>query len=310
MDANKKKIAVILNGKSGTALDEEGQARLARAFAGAGCEAEIVRASSGHALRVLIERAAASRPGVVVVGGGDGTLSTAAGVLAGSGVALGVLPLGTLNHFAKDLGIPDEIEAAVQAVTAGERIEVDVAEVNGRVFINNSSLGLYPSIVRRREILRQELPFARGKGPALVWATVLALRLAPLLEAELTFEGRTHRLRTPFVFIGNNRYTVEGFTAGTREGLEDAELSVYTTTRQDRWGLVALALRALFGRLDGARDFRSASVRALQIHSRRSRLLVATDGEVQAMETPLTYRIRPRALAVMVPAAGERREAA
>ena len=295
-------VAVVLNGASGTALDDAGVARLRAAFAEAGREARVVRAADGAALRAALERAVAERPDAVVVGGGDGTLSTAAGVLARAGIPLGVLPLGTLNHFARDLGIPLGLEEAVRTVLTGARVPVDVGEVNGRVFINNSSLGIYPSIVRRRERLRDDLPLPRAKGWALAWATLLALRRAPFLDVELCLDGRTRRLRTPFVFVGNNEYSLEGLRAGTREGLAEGRLSVHSTTRQDRFGLVLLGLRALFGRLRQARDFKSSSVQSLDVRSRHARLLVAADGEVEAMATPLEYRIRPGALTVIVPA--------
>jgi diacylglycerol kinase family enzyme len=302
-------VAVVLNAGSGTALDEAGVERLRAAFAAAGHEARIVRAA-GQDLRSVVQRAADERPHAVVVGGGDGTLSTAAGVLAGTGVALGVLPLGTLNHFARDAGIPFDAEEAVEAVVRGRRVELDVGEVNGRVFINNSSLGLYPSIVRRREQLREELPLRRGKMWALAWATLTALRRAPFLDIDLCLDGRTRRLRTPFVFVGNNEYTMEGLSAGLRAGLEDGHLSIYTTTRRGRGGLVALAFRALFGRLTQARDFESSLVQTLDVRSRHKRLLVAADGEIEAMETPLRYRIRPRALTVMLPQRAAQRDAA
>jgi diacylglycerol kinase family enzyme len=303
--ANSSHVAVVLNGQSGAALDEEGVGRLRKAFADAGSEARVARAARGEDVRALVERAAASRPAAIAIGGGDGTLSTAAGVLVDSAIALGILPLGTLNHFARDLGIPAELEEAARTVAAGERAQVDVAEVNGRVFINNSSLGLYPSIVRRREILREDSPFSHGKGPALVWATLAALQRAPFLEVDLRFDGKTRHLRTPFLFVGNNVYTIEGLAAGKRERLEDACLSVHSTTRSGRIGLVALALRALFGRLSQTRDFESAAVQSLDVRSRRARLLVATDGELQVMQTPLAYRVRPRALTVIVPAAAK-----
>ena len=297
------KVAVVLNGKSGTALDEAGLERMKAAFVGAGCEASVARAASGADLRALVDEAARSRPDAIAIGGGDGTLSTAAGVLVEHDIPMAVLPLGTLNHFARDLGIPADLEDAVRNVATGRRERIDVGEVNGRVFINNSSLGLYPSIVRRRERIREDIPIARGKGPALLWATLTAMRRAPFLEAALCFDGRTRHVRTPFVFVGNNEYTTQGLRAGTRERLQDGCLSVHSTTRQDRLGLVVLALRALFGRLGEARDFQSASVHTLEVRSRHKRLLVAADGEVQAMETPLAYRIRPRALTVIVPEA-------
>ena len=302
-------VAVVLNAGSGTALDEAGLERLRTAFTAAGLEPRLVRAK-GDELRAAIERLLRERPAAIVVGGGDGTLSTAAGVLADTGVALGVLPLGTLNHFARDAGIPFELEDAVKTIAAGHRVALDVGEVNGRVFINNSSLGLYPSIVRRRERLRQDLPVSWGKMPALVWATVTAMRRAPFLDLELCLDGAVRRLRTSFVFIGNNEYTMEGLTAGTRQGLADGHLSIHATTRGDRLGLVLLAFRALFGRLTQARDFESGLLQSLDVRSRRKRLLVAADGEIEAMDTPLRYRIRPGALTVLVPEAEEAKDAA
>jgi diacylglycerol kinase family enzyme len=238
---------------------------------------------------------------VVVAAGGDGTVSAVASRLAGTGVPLGVLPMGTLNHFAKDLGIPLEVDAAVQAIAQGHDVAVDAAEVNGRLFINNSSLGLYPDIVLDRE--RQRRRLGRGKWQALVAACVHAARRYPVLSLQIDLDGQVYERHSSFVFIGNNEYSMEGFDIGARECLAAARLSLYLTQRTGRFGLLRLALRALFGRLRQARDFDMVTARSLVVHTPRKRMRVATDGEVSLMEAPLNYRIRPAALRVIVPPA-------
>ena len=115
-------------------------------------------------------------------------------------------------------------------------------------------------------------------------------------------DGREQHFRSPFVFIGNNDYVMEGFEIGRRASVRDGCLSIYTTQRWGRWALLRLALRALFKRLRQADDFSMLRAEHLRIDSRRRRLLVATDGEVTALDTPLEFRVLPGALQVIVPA--------
>ncbi len=237
---------------------------------------------------------------MVVAGGGDGTINAVAAQLADTGVSLGVLPLGTLNHFAKDAGIPLELDAAIAAIANGVRRRVDVGEVNDRIFLNNSSLGLYPDIVRDRE--KQQSRLGRGKWLAALWATIGALRRFPFLSVRLTMDdGSDHARSTPFVFIGNNAYTMEGFNVGARPALDRGELSLFVAQRPGRLGLIRLGWCALWGRLAQERDFDVLSAKNLEIDTRHKRIRVATDGEVTVMLTPLRYRIRPGALWVIVP---------
>jgi diacylglycerol kinase family enzyme len=239
---------------------------------------------------------------VLVAAGGDGTVSAIASSVRGTKTALAVLPMGTLNHFARDLGIPTDIDEAVAAIGRGQRIAVDMGEVNGRYFVNNASLGIYPDIVRDRT--RRQRRLGHGKPWAMMWAILSVMRRSPFLKLAVDIEGQeTFRCRSPFVFIGNNDYVMEGFNIGQRGSLRDGHLSIYTTTRRTRFGLFALALRALVGRLRQADDFAMAKATQLQIDSSRRRLLVATDGEVTAMDTPLTFRVLPGALQVVAPPA-------
>jgi diacylglycerol kinase family enzyme len=134
------------------------------------------------------------------------------------------------------------------------------------------------------------------------WAILAVMHRSPFLRLAVDIEGReTFRCRSPFVFIGNNDYVMEGFNIGQRASLRDGHLSIYTTTRRTRLALFALALRALLGRLRQADDFAMAKATRLEIDSSRRRLLVATDGEVTAMDTPLTFRVLPGALQVIAP---------
>jgi len=240
-----------------------------------------------------------SKPAVLVAAGGDGTISAVAGAVRASGTALGILPFGTLNHFAKDLRIPLDPAEAARTIARGRRIAVDVGEVNGRCFINNASLGLYPGLVRERD--RQQRRLRRSKRHAMLWATLAVLQRPPLLDLSLELDGKAHECFAPFVFVGNNGYRMEGFDIGTREHLDGGSLSVYTTRGSSAKRLIVLALRALFGRLRQDRDFMETAVSELRVTSRKRRLLVATDGEVTPMETPLEFRIVPRALEVLVP---------
>jgi diacylglycerol kinase family enzyme len=208
------------------------------------------------------------------------------------------LPFGTMNHFAKDLNIPLDLEGAVDTIVAGHATRVDVGEVNGRIFLNNSSLGLYPRIIRERE-KQQRLGW--GKWPAYIWAALAVLRRYPFLEIRLSVDGKELTRRTPFVFVGNNEYEMERLNIGGRACLDKGELSLYTTHRTGRLGLIRLALRALLGGLRQERDFLAFTTKDISIGTRHKRLRVALDGEVTIMEPPLHYRVRPAALRVLAP---------
>jgi diacylglycerol kinase family enzyme len=294
-----RRIVVILNAGSGSGNDDAVAARLRTLFDAAGATVEIRAVRDGGDLAAEIAAAMALRPDVVVAAGGDGTVSAVAAALAGSEVALGVLPLGTLNHFAKDLGLPLDVERAVRNIVTSRPVPVDVGEVNGRVFVNNSSLGLYPDIVRDRE--RQQRRLGRGKWAAMAWAMLAALRRYSFMRVLLRIAGDERWLRTPFVFIGNNEYEMEGLSVGERARLDEGTLSVYFAQRPGRLRLVQFALRALFGRLRQARDFESLLTPELVVESRHRQLRVATDGEITMMTPPLRYRVRPASLHVLHP---------
>ncbi|HEY8149636.1 MAG TPA: diacylglycerol kinase family protein [Vicinamibacteria bacterium] len=273
-------------------------ARIRELFANLEVQAN-VRSVAGPDLLAAAREAAASDTDVVVMAGGDGTVSAGAGGLAGTGKPMGVLPLGTLNHFARDLGIPTELAEAVRNVAEGIVREVDVGEANDRVFVNNSSFGLYPAAVALRDawMARQSMQ----KWLAMGRAAFDTLRRFPVVRLTLRLPEGSLNVTTPMVFIGNNRYETKLFSLGKRPALDEGELWVYLARDAGRFRFVRLALRALVGRLDDSRDFQGLCVKEMLVEDRRRVLRVAFDGEVCHVAPNLRYRIRTRALRVIVP---------
>lgn len=290
--------AIILNSSAGTAAPPDGLSRLLRAN---GIDAEIVVAPHGMDIGVLGRKLLGDGRRTLVAGGGDGTVSAVASVVAAAGATLGVLPIGTLNHFAKDMKLPLDLEGAVRNLSLGVEQIVDIAEVNGHMFINNSGLGLYPSMVAQRA-KRQRL--GQRKWVAFFHASVATLKRFPFLEVQLALDGEVLAMCTPFVFVGNNRYRMEGIDLGSRESLTGGQLFIGAAQRRiGRLGLVRLAFRALLGRIRNERDFTVHCTQEVHIASRHRRLPVSLDGEVRLLDTPLVYKIRPRALRVIAPEA-------
>jgi len=294
-----RSIAVVLNDSSGKGECAAAAKRLEEIFGETGAQARITIARSGEELRQAMERAVEDGVHTLAAGGGDGTINTAAQAVVGSPVRLGVIPLGTLNHFAKDLGIPIEVDGAARVILDGRVCPVDVGEVNDCVFLNNSSIGVYPAIVRLRERYQAT---GRGKWIAALWATLTVLRRNPFLAVRLSAPGEAMVRRTPFVFVGNNEYRMTGLHAASRDRLTAGQLAVYVMNAERRRGLLGLAWSVVLKGVDQVEELELLTVPEATIETRRRRLQVALDGEVLTLESPLHYRIRPSALPVLVPA--------
>lgn len=291
-------VDVILN--LGSGISSETNAESIRAlFSQHGIDARVFSPTEKNGLFASIEKATNEDREILVAAGGDGTVSVCAAAAIRHGKTLGVLPLGTLNNFSKDIGIPQTLEEAVEMIATGETKAIDVAEVNGRIFINNSSIGLYPRIVIRRE---KQQRLGRGKWFAAFWAALKVIRLSHFLNVKLVIDGREIRRKTPFVFVGNNDYEMDLYNIGRRPSLSDGKLSVYFLRRGGRWGVIVMLLKTMIGRVKQWRDFEQFQTsEGLTIISRKKYLPVAFDGEVGVIDTPLEYTILPGALKVIVP---------
>lgn len=291
-------VEVIINAGAGSVSGDETRRQLDILFKESSISASIRLGADGEETANLIKQAAAGESKILIVGGGDGTVSGAASEAVKADKILGILPLGTLNNFSKDLGLPQELAEAVRMIAAGRTRMVDVAEANGRIFINNSSIGLYPRIVMHRE---KQQRLGRGKWLAAFGAALRMFRISPFLKVSIQLEGKELLRRTPFVFVGNNEYEMELYNIGRRERLDKGQLSLYFLRRSGRWGVALLLIHTLTGRLKQWEDFEAVTTDEVVIQTRKRLLPVALDGEVVAMESPLNYRIRPKALKVLVP---------
>ena len=238
-------------------------------------------------------------PEALVAGGGDGTVNAVASALAGTATPMGVLPLGTLNHFAKAAGIPLDLPGAVQTVVAGRTKRVDVGRVSDRLFVNNASIGIYPSIVESRERLQRH---GRSKWAALALATADVLRRNEEVTIRLERDGTSIIARTPFVFVGNNEYLVEGFRIGARTRLDAGRLHAYFAPPVRTRDLPKLFAQALFGLARREHALESIGGRELWADTPLARAIdVACDGEVLTLKTPLHFQSCPGALLVFAP---------
>jgi YegS/Rv2252/BmrU family lipid kinase len=301
--ADAREVVVCVNRSSGAGSRGDKEVDEIRgAFEAAGMAVR-VELLAGGGIAEHAQRAVDEGVELLIVGGGDGSVSATAGVLAGTGTALGILPLGTLNHFARDLGMPADLNEAAQVIAAGKTRAVDVAEVNGRVFINNSAIGLYPLMVIDRDLQRKRL--GRSKRLAMLVASVRTLARFGKYRLALTADDRKAVIDTPLLFVGNNEYRVDMGAPGQRHSLDDGRLSVFVMRKKTRAGFIAASIRALFNRARHDDMVRLDDVERLLVASRRSQLVISVDGEVERAQPPLEYRVRKGALKVIAPARWE-----
>jgi diacylglycerol kinase family enzyme len=293
------KVRLIVN-RGGGASRQDGAERLRALFRARSVDPEIVEVAPEDLETVCREAAKSDGCDVMVAVGGDGTIGTAAAALADTGRPLGIVPFGTLNHFARDAGIPIDPEQAVETICAGHRRRVDLAEVNGRIFVNNSAVGLYPEMVRFRD--EAQARTGRSKRLAMLSASLRALRSFRRRRLWISAEGLEAPVRTPLLFVGNNRYQVNLLALGRREAIDQGELCLYAVRARSRAHLVWAGIRGIFGKLDQQRDFVTAYVKEAEISANRAALILSLDGETTSLSTPLRYRIRPGALTLIAPA--------
>jgi len=296
----RKPIPVFVNRHGGTARARAKTIakELEEAFDAAGLRIDL-HLIDGKAMGEAVSNAAKAG-GIVAVGGGDGTLGCAAGAIlkAGGKAILAPLPLGTRNHLARELGLPMDVAEVAKLIAARSTRKIDLGEVNGHSFVNNASIGFYPEMVRRREAEQEArgLPKWLANLPA-AWGV---LKRARHHRLRLRIEGREQEVRTPLLFVGNNRYALETGKVGVRESLEDGRLSIYAVDRKTSPAMIGFALRTMIGRADVDRDFAElgeADEMEVRMHARS--VDVALDGEVVRLRGPLRFKALPKALTVI-----------
>ena len=311
-------LFVVLNSASGHKSTDEERQVLADVFNSAGRAFEFLQFDNPASIASVSAKAvtlAQEKGGVVVAAGGDGTINAVAAAVLRSGCPFGVLPQGTFNYFGRANAIPQDARAAALALLGASISPVTVGEVNGRVFLVNASLGLYPQLLEDREAWKQRFGRSRMVAFASGLATLFQARGQLRLDIELA--GKTRTLRTPTLFIGNNhlQLTQVGIDEAHTDALNRGELAGIAVRAMSTLALLGLLARGVIGRLGDAENIDSFSFRKLKVAIRgkwggKRRVKVATDGEITWMTPPLVFQVADTPLLLMVPAPADRAEVA
>ena len=236
--------------------------------------------------------------GLFVAAGGDGTINGVIQALVNTDAILGVIPVGTFNHFARDLGLPLDWRSALDVAISGTTRQVDAARVNERFYVNNVSMGLYPELVARREEKGRD--YSRWK--ALAHAVIATLQKYPHVSVTVETEHHQEVVRTHILMVSNNSYDLSRIGIQTpRSTLEEGRLTIYWLPHLPRLALMRFIAHFLAGRVREAPGFRSFRTARAKMQSSRPRLNLGIDGEVFTMDTPLIITIVPKSLLVRVP---------
>lgn len=293
---------VILNAGSGAGETDARREALKAAFDRHPGRFELREVGRGAQIAAEAERALSEGFGVIAAAGGDGTIAAVASVLAGSGAIMGVVPLGTFNYFARTLELPLEIDGAVNVLASGTVRDCDVGEVNGRVFLNNASLGAYAAILEQREGIYRR--WGRSRLAA-YWSVLVTLaRIRRPMTLKVSVDGEVLRFRTPIAFVANNAHQLERFDLAGGACIRSGRFALFIAPDCGRIDLIRYALRLATRSMEAERDFELLCGREIDVETWHGRRLVARDGERERMTGPFRFRRRPGALRVLVPAGG------
>jgi diacylglycerol kinase family enzyme len=295
------KIAII-NKDSGTSLSftpEELERRIADAFERNGLNVDL-RMVQGSDMEDALREAGNSSEETMIVGGGDGTINSGARVAIERQKVLGILPLGTMNRLAGDLGIPLDIEEAVHAIAHGRVVEIDAAEVNGHLFFCNSMFGIPAAFSELRDHARGQTFFSRLRRyfGEFIPAALAARQLAVAVDT-----GNGERVFRGLAFaIANNPYDETEVLRLRRSRLDTGKLGFYVTRHRNIFGLIWLMIRVLFGRWNGDPNFERLTADRIVVRSAKGKIMTTNDGEFEPLDSPLIYTIKPHALKLLLPA--------
>ncbi len=302
-------FVVVLNEESGTVIrlgKDVVIEILTRVFEEGGIRMTL-HCVKAQELPAILKKAAAIDADACIIGGGDGTVASAATLLAGAQKVMGVLPLGTFNLAARDLGMPLDIEEAARALASAPVVAMDAMELNGRLYLCLMVLGFYPT-------LKIAQPEHHGLWLVRAWKTLRAslhhAATFPRLELELVEKGKSIRCRTRVALITNNDYDEVFGVLPQRSGLNGGFFTVYVSRHRTRLGMLRSFIAWIIGRWKQDREVMRLQTSELTIHARKKRtLLVMMDGEVERLPLPLRITLRPGVLNVLAPSAATAEEA-
>ncbi|MHB1676826.1 MAG: diacylglycerol/lipid kinase family protein [Sulfuriferula sp.] len=300
--ASIRKVIVIYNPRSGNLLvgDEDPEIKLRKLFEDRGIEPEL-HAFDFEALPELLKCAEEHSMDAVIVSGGDGSILAVIGAIGERKLPLGLIPGGTMNVLARDIGLPTDPEAAADIIAGGKIETIDVGFVNDQPFLCNSAIGLMPHLARRREKLR-DVPWW-SKWSQVVVQFFSLMRKYPRLHVMFEANGQMRRIRTRTIVVSNNLLSDTQGLVPARESLCAGTLGIYVVHETSRWVLFRIIARMMAGTWQSDASLEVISTQSAVLSLNRPRpLSVMNDGEPIQLQTPLHYTIRARALSVLVPA--------
>jgi diacylglycerol kinase family enzyme len=295
------RIHAIINRRAGTLIGTDPQdfaERLRKSYAAAGHQLTVDVVEPGE-ISVLLDAAVKGGYDALLIGGGDGSINAAASKLLGTRIALGILPLGTMNRLARELELSLGLDQMTAELAHSEPVQIDVAEVNGHIFLCNSFIGLPPLITERRQELRGQSFWTRLKG--YVRLPIDISRNMRRLALFIDDNKQARLVRALSVVVSNNTYAEEAALLPRRRALDEGSLGLYISRHYTFWQTLWLLIRASLGQWHGDPRFERHRLRKLTIDSRHAQLRVSNDGELMKLATPLHYSIRPKALTVLLP---------
>jgi len=296
---------IVLNAGSGRNDVTRTEATIREVLDGAGCRYEFLAAASGDQIPALAQRAvrlAQEQQGTVVGAGGDGTLNAVAQAVLGCGRPFGVLPQGTFNYFGRTHGISQNTHEATEALLTARVQPVQVGLVNDRIFLVNASLGLYPQLLEDREAFKSR--FGRSRFIAFCAGVVSLVRHRQQLHIEVEMDGRSEMIRTPTLFVGNNRLQLQQIGIAEAERIGQDRLVAIVPKPVGTLAMFGLLLRGALGRLGEAEQVNTIAVQQLRVTARRGpsrRYKIAVDGEICWLRSPLVFRVAPEPLQLLIP---------
>lgn len=295
-----RRAHLLVNVKSGRGSESPRFDDIERAFADQGIEVEITRLGPRDDIAGLARKAAENGAGVVISGGGDGTMNGVASGLVGTDTAMGILPLGTFNYLARSLDIPETLDEAVATIAQGRRVSLNVGMVNDRLFLNNASFGIYPQILRERETV-----YARwGRSRlAAYWSVLRTMaRLPRPLALRISAGGEIFEQNTPLAFAVTNAFQLRQMGLDGAEQIEAGQIALLVAPDVSRARLLLNGLRLMLGLAEKNREFQLICADEIRIEARRKSLLVARDGERTRIKAPFALQMHKGALTVIAPA--------
>jgi diacylglycerol kinase family enzyme len=301
-DLGQARVCVVMNRGSGRKRHREIAAELEARLKPACGSYELRQSRKGSELPALARQVAGEGFDVVIAAGGDGTQSAVAGALAGSETIMGVLPGGTFNYFARDLGVGEIIEDALDTLLDAKVGTVDVGDINGLIFLNNVSFGAYPQILKTREGIYRR--WGRSRLAA-YWSVLVALRrLRRPMNLVARIDGETHRYSSALVFVAHSAYQLDSFGLEGADAIRQGKFAVLIAKALKPLPLIRSALRLAFGHSAKDDDFDLILTDHLEIETPKRRQLIAHDGEKTVLNSPFRLQVRHDGLRVLLPADG------